>query len=144
MALWLFPSPQIVRQQRAFEEQPIMSLWTRVKLDIPSTVILNGDGVTWEEYSGSWPGTEMPSLTFHYGGRGFNAMGSDQSGFVAAKRLYIGGHNYVIDDNLKNELSAAVTSFAPSGYGAYITAAPPGSVYTGDEIIFSGRCSDIV
>ena len=143
MSLWAFPSPQIVRTRRSLEEQPIFSLWTRVKRDIPSTVILNGDGVTWEEYSGSWPGTENPALTYTYGAHGFNTMGSDQSGLVPAARLYIGGHQYIIDDTLKAELVAAVTYYAPSGYANYITAAPSGATYTGDEIIMSGRSAEL-
>lgn len=137
MALWLFPSPQIVRLQRALEEQPVFSLWTRVKRDVPSTVLRLNDGVTWNEYAGAWPQTVDPRVQFLFGSKGFNAMGSDQSAFAACTRLYIGGHQYVIDDTLKNELTAAVTSFAATGYGAFILAAPPGSVYTGDEIILS-------
>lgn len=68
----------------------------------------------------------------------FSVMNSNQSLWDTPQRLYIGGHNYVIDDALRNELLAAVTQQAPNGYGAYIQAAPPGAVYTGDETILSG------
>lgn len=137
MALYLFPSPQIARTQTALETEPVFSLWTRVHRDIPSTVLRRSDGTTWEEWVGTWPGTEDPRVRFLFGGSGFNTMGSDQSAFQPATRLYIGGHQYIIDDTLKNELTAAVTAQAPAGYGANIAAAPPGSVYTGDEVILS-------
>lgn len=138
MALWLFPSPQIVRIQRALEDQPVFSLWTRVKRDIPSTVLLRSDAVTWEEWPGASPQLHSPSAKYHFGARGFSTMGTDQSAWDPPKRFYVGGHNYVIDDTLKAELIAAVTSLAPTGYGAYIIAAPPGSVFTGDEVMLSG------
>ncbi len=142
MALWLFPSPQVVRLQRALGAQPVLSLWTRVHRDVPSTILRQADNATWEEWPGTWPGYENPGVKYLFSGRGFNTMGSDQSVFSPASRLYIGGHQYVIDDTLANELQAAVTSYAPSGYGAYITAAPGGSVFTGDEVILSGYTSE--
>lgn len=143
MALYLFPSPQVVRQQRALEEAPVLSLWTRVKRDVPSTVLRTNDGSTWEEWVGSWPITRNPAVRDWFGARGFSTMGSDQSAFAAATRLYLGGHTYIIDDTLKTELENAVTAEAPSGYGAFIVAAPPGSVFTGDEIILSGHSADV-
>lgn len=142
MALYLFPSPQIARSQTPIESEPVFSLWTRVKRDVVSTVLRKADGATWEEWAWAWPHLQSPAATYFFGGRGFSTMGSDQSAWSAATRLYLGGHVYVIDDNLRTELLNAVTAEAPSGYGAFIVSAPPGSVFTGDEILLSGRTSD--
>lgn len=119
-----------------------MSLWTRVKRDLPSTIIRNSSGV-WEEWPGASPYTENPRNKFLFTGQGFNTMGSDQSAWSAPQRLYLGGHQYVISLVLAQELWAATTSNAPNGYGAFTAVAPAGSVYTGDEIILSGYASDM-
>lgn len=142
MALWLFPSPQIVRIQRPLEPEPVFSLWTRVHRNIATTLTQLPNG-TWEEWPDVWPQTRSPRNKFFFSttngdGGCFNTMGSDQSAFVTPLRLYIGGHQYIIGDTMRAELLAAVTPAAPSGYGAFIVAAPPGAVYTGDEITLSG------
>jgi len=140
--LWLFPSPQIYRINYPLETEPVFSLWTRVHRGVPSTVIRNSNGV-WEEWIGPYPWTENPRNKYLFGPRGFETMGTDQSAWSAPQRLYLGGRTYVIDDILAEELMNAVTTNAPTGYGTYITLAPPGSVFTGDEILLSGYASDI-
>jgi hypothetical protein len=67
-------------------------------------------------------------------------MGSDQTGFEPATRLYIGGHQYVISDALRSELLLASTPAQPNGYGQFIVPAPANAQYTGDEIVASGSC----
>lgn len=120
----------------------MFSLWTRVHRDIPTTLLQLANG-TWEEWPDVWTQTRSPRNKFFFStqkgdGGCFNTMGSDQSGFLTPTRLYIGGHVYVVGDTLANELRAARTPAQPTGYGSFLVAAPPGSVYTGDEIILSG------
>ena len=119
-----------------------MDLFTRVKIDVPSTLIKDTNG-NWIEFVDTWPMTYNPANKFFFGAHGFSDQGSNQSAFQTPQRLYIGGHQYIIDNTLKNELTAAVTSQAPAGYGAFVAAAPPGMLFTGDEILLSGYMSDM-
>jgi hypothetical protein len=60
-------------------------------------------------------------------------------GFFQPLRVYLGGHTYIISDALKTELLAAVTAQQPTGYGAFISAAPASAKPVGDEIILGGK-----
>lgn len=75
--------------------------------------------------------------------QGVNLETPQDMGYESPLRLYRGGHVYVINDTLKAELLAAVTSQEPSGYGAYITSYPGSTTNVGDEVMVSGRTSDL-
>jgi hypothetical protein len=143
MALWRFITP--VAYRAPLEDRPIMSLWTRVKSDTGSTVIQKTDN-TWAQFDGAWPQTLDSSVLYFFGPKGFAGLSqapitSAALGFDSCKRLYLGGHVYIINDALKSELLSAVTQQYPSGYGSFIVSAPVGAQETGDEIMKSGRNS---
>lgn len=115
---------------------------------------------TWHE-SDSLPGNNEANADYMFGrttrstipqGKGFavpqykgaNLVTPQAMGFESPLRIYRGGHVYVIDDTLKTELTNAVTTQEPTGYGAYITAyTGPTTTNIGDEIAVSGRTSDL-
>jgi hypothetical protein len=151
VSLWRFDPPVRVLQPLSMDHP----LWMRVKEKQPSAVVQTADG-TWAEYV-ALPSTIDANADYLFGrtdrspipgGRGFNVSSDPKGnpvdtiadyGFQSPLRIYRGGHVYCIDDGLRTELLNAVTTEAPTGYGAYIVAAPGGSVFTGDEIIKSGR-----
>lgn len=100
--------------------------------------------LTWTQYDVYAPQTQVdPANKFFFGFQGFSGgvlgtVTSATMGFNTPVRLYIGGHNYVIDDALRTELLSAVTTQQPGGYGAFIGTAPAGAHFTGDEIFASG------
>ena len=116
MSLWQFRVP--TRFQHDLEGLATWSLWTRVRRSRPPALVRHESG-TWEELA-SLP---MPVVPEAFTGT------SD-----TYQRLYMGGHNYIINDALKTELEAAVTAQEAGGYDAYIEAAPGGAVETGDEL----------
>lgn len=129
--LWLFRTPGRITHD--LEGRFAWSIWTRVKVTDPVAVVQHADASWTEEFPLPW--TLIPSNKYLYGKHGFS--NGDNIAFDVPKRLYMGGHTYIIDDTLRGELESAVTTQEPAGYGAYITAAPQGSVFTGDEIIAS-------
>lgn len=142
MALWLFSPPPGL--QIPFERKPIFSVWSRVKINVGSTVVQNFDS-TWTQYDGFAPETFVnPVNSEFFGRRGFSGgsqgtVTSAQMGFFQPIRCYLGGRNYILSDVLRNELLAAVTAQQPSGYGAFISPAPASSKPVGDEIILEGK-----
>lgn len=142
MALWFFSGP--IGLTIPFERKPMFSVWTRVKVNVGSTVVRNFDG-TWTQYDGFAPETFVNAINGEFfGKRGFSGgsqgtVTSAQMGFFQPLRVYLGGRNYVISDAMKTELLAAVTAQQPGGYGAFISAAPASAKPVGDEIILSGK-----
>jgi hypothetical protein len=146
VALFTFVPPSDVT--RTYENRPILSLWTRVSFPAGSTVVQKSDS-TWAQYDVISPSTEDgASSKFWFGPQGFGGLNTITSptsatmGYNTPLRVYKGGHVYVIDDALKNELTAASTTQHTGGYGAYITNAPTGAKFTGDEILASGWVSE--
>jgi hypothetical protein len=152
VALWSFAPPSDTTYP--FESRPILSIWTRLSVKAGSTVVQNPDG-TWTQYDRIAPQTAVDAASkYFFGPAGFSGMtagatgstvatlygsvSSGRMGFATPIRCYLGGHTYVIDDLLKAELSSAATVQHPSGYGAFIFAAPARATFTGDEIIASG------
>lgn len=140
--LWFFTPP--VGLIRPFEVRPIFSIWTRVQNAVSSTVVQNND-LSWTQYDGAAPQTYTEYINVNYfGPRGFSGgnlgtITSSQMGFFDPRRVYLGGHRYVITDGLRSELLSAVTKQQPSGYGAFITPAPTTARPIGDEVILNGK-----
>jgi hypothetical protein len=142
MALFTFVPPSDVTRQ--YEQRPMLSLWTRVSFYAGSTVVQKSDA-TWVQYDvfGN-PTEEEAASKFWFGPQGFGGLNtvtnptSATFGYNTPIRVYKGGHVYVIDDALRTELLAASTVQHSGGYGAFITNAPSGAAFTGDEIIASG------
>lgn len=146
MALFNFVPPSDVT--RTYENRPILSLWTRVSFRAGSTLVQKSDA-TWAQYDVFSPATEDgASSKFWFGPQGFGGLNtvttptSATMGYNTPLRVYKGGHVYVINDALKTELLAAVTTQHATGYGTYITNAPAGAAFTGDEILASGWVSE--
>jgi hypothetical protein len=146
VALFTFTPPSDVT--RTYENRPILSLWTRVSFRAGSTLVQRSDA-TWAQYDVISPSTEDgASSKFFFGPQGFGGLNTLTSptsatmGYNTPLRVYKGGHVYVIDDALKTELTAAVTTQHAGGYGAFITNAPAGAAFTGDEILASGWVSE--
>lgn len=142
MALWKFTTP--VGISIPFEKRPMFSVWTRVKINVNSTVVQNADS-TWTQYDGFAPETFVNYINGEfYGKRGFSGgtlgtVTSAQMGYFQPLRCYLGGHVYIISDALRTELLAAVTPQQPTGYGAFIVPAPASASPVGDEIILGGK-----
>jgi hypothetical protein len=142
MALWSFSGP--IGLTIPFERKPIFSVWTRVKVNVGSTVVQNSDA-TWTQYDGFAPETFVNAINGEFfGRRGFSGgtlgtVTSAQMGFFQPLRVYLGGRNYIITDAMKAELLAAVTPQQPTGYAAFIAPAPASAKPVGDEIILSGK-----
>jgi len=138
MAFWRFEPPK--RLQIPYESEPKLGLWTRIKVTVGSTVIRKQDG-DFIEFEGDYPQTLDPSAEHLHGPRGFSGS---NAAFEGALRLYHGGHAYFIDDTMKAELEAAVTTQEPTGYGAYITGPlVEGSGWIGDEVALHGTNSTV-
>src|ERR1044071_6726392 len=123
------------RYKRNREGAARWSIWSRVNDLYPGYLVQHGDG-TWEELV-NLPETEGGPWKYLFGATGFN--NTTGITYDVPLRLYCASPVYIIGDTLKAELVAAVTVPEPGGYGAYISAAPGGAKYTGDEIIASGR-----
>ena len=138
MATWLFSPP--ARLEIPYEPNAVLSLFTRVKYTRGSTIAQLPD-TSWVEYEGTSPQTVNPANIHFFGARGFADPHSQAANWVTPLRYYVGGHTYRLDDTLKGDLEAAVTTQEAGGYGAYITA-DDGSLdhqAVGDEIMLSGH-----
>lgn len=142
MALYNFVPPSDVTRQ--YEQRPMLSLWTRVSFYAGSTLVQKSDTM-WVQFDVISSATEdSASSKFWFGPQGFGGLNtvtnptSATMGYNTPLRVYKGGHVYVIDDALRTELLAATTTQHASGYGAFITNAPAGAKFTGDEILASG------
>ncbi len=172
MSLWSFSTP--ARISVPLSEERGYGIFQRIKNKRGVCLYQIQDG-TWHEAE-SLPGNFDANADYMFGrttrssipsGKGFavtnykgvNLVAPQDMGFESPLRIYRGGHVYVIDDTLKAELVAAVTTQEAGGYGAYISAYVPAvdtfgdyffdvfggantPVAVGDEIAVSGRTAE--
>lgn len=137
MALWRFETPN--RVTVPFDGTPNrVGLFTRYTFEVGAGLVQLPD-TSWREYADGIPSTIVPANRHFYGATGFADNANQAANYQVPLRFYLGGHLYIIDDTLKTELEAAVTTQEAGGYGAYISAALGGDTFTGDEIIKSGH-----
>lgn len=150
--LWSFVVPSAVSPPLETDGNAL-TIWTRIREDFGSTLAQLPSGA-WIQYDVNSPQTIEPSNFTFFGPQGFSGMTaggsqgagpaiqgtvlSEQMGMFTPLRLYRGGHKYVVDQTLHDELVAATTTQYPTGYASFLLPTSPAAGPVGDDVILGG------